>query len=177
MYNICLADPYGHEMRWADLCAAVRALFMQVVPGHATYDDVAGRHAPARVEPGRYELLCYVVPSSMETLVGPQFRTSASGAGITGWSTGEAVTGSEVYANMASGLEQLADLIFHEFLHNKLRMTDQQLHNHASGGLARSPIVPPMTPGNASLMRGVLGQLRPQWLGVWASANEPMRGL
>lgn len=179
-YHIYLGDPFGHDLNWNVLCTEVKTLFDRVIAGHATYDTVEVIHSPAAASPQPNELLCYVVPSVSDALVGPFFANTFGGpgtGGLTGWNTDTTEVGSEVYANLAPDLHALGGVIFHEFLHNKTRWTDQQLHTHPSGGLARSPIHWPMTGPNEAFMRARLATVRPQWTGGWAYSTDPLRGL
>lgn len=179
-YNIYLGNPYRFRYRWQDLCFAVQALFNQVVANHDEFNGVMVRSTmdPPNISPG--ELLIYVLESPLESLVGLHFGNTFGGPGVggmTGWDSNSPIVGSEVYVSVQDVPRLLADLIFHEAMHNKLRWSDQQLHNHPSLGLAASPVQPPLNAGNIQLMMPALSVERPQWLGGWALMNDPLRGV
>jgi hypothetical protein len=100
------------------------------------------------------------------------WRTSGSGSTMT------EETGSEVYASTGGGDSTLlGNLAFHEALHNKGQLSDQQLHSH--GGLAGGTVTnfTQMTATVRTLMAGMLGRNRPQWLGGCSYYNDPLRGI
>jgi hypothetical protein len=114
-----------------------------------------------------------VLPNSGASVVAGAFGGSTGVGGLTAWSTAKG-TGSEVYTYSAMPAD-VANLIFHEALHNKLHYGDTQLHQQ--GGLAGSPVNPPQRRSDVALMRQGLPLTRPQWLGGWAAFNDPLRGL
>jgi hypothetical protein len=132
-----------------------------------------------------WDLLIYFVPSSLESIMrGLNPNAQAGGNGLTTWRTsgsGSArteETGSEVYANTGGGDSNLlGNLAFHEALHNKGQLSDQQLH--AYGGLAGGTVtnLTQMTAAVRTLMAGMLGRNRPQWLGGCSYYNDPLRGI
>jgi hypothetical protein len=71
-------------------------------------------------------------------------------------------SGSEVYFHF-SDTTLLANLMFHEAMHNKLALSDKQLHPR--GALASATVDASMTisPSNISDMAAGLDQSRPQW--------------
>ena len=180
-YNIYLGNPHRIRYRWRDLCFAVQALFNPVIANVSGYNKVMVYSRMDRPQMSPVELLCYVLPSPLEALVGPNFGNTFGGpsvGGLTGWNSNGAETGSEVYISENwGGPQRLAGVIYHEFLHNKLRWTDAQLHNHHALGLAPSPINPPQTAQDISLMAGALKTNRPQWLGGWDLVSDPLHGL
>jgi hypothetical protein len=166
-YNIYLANPYRSSYRWQQLCFAVQALFSRVVVNHSWFTGVRVKSTADLPNVSPFELLIYVLESPDRALVGPNFGNTFGGpnvGGMTGWDSSSPIVGSEVYIQ-GRNPRQVADLIFHEALHNKLRWTDSQLHSHPSQGLAASPIQPPLNAGNIQLMMPALSATRPQWLG------------
>ncbi len=93
-------------------------------------------------------------------------------------------TASEVYLHF-SDTTVLANLIFHEAMHNKLGLGNTALH--AKGGMAGSPVSPStqLTPTNIQDMATALEKPRPQWTaGIDLlvaesnrSDNDPLKGL
>jgi hypothetical protein len=132
-----------------------------------------------------WDLLIYLVPSSFDSIMrGLNPNAQAGSNGLTTWRTSGSgatrteETGSEVYANSGGGdSDLLGNLAFHEALHNKGQLSDQQLHPY--GGLAGATVtnVTQMTAAVRELMAGMLGRNRPQWLGGCTYYNDPLRGI
>src|SRR5262249_53646660 len=80
-------------------------------------------------------------------------------AGFTGWN--DQFTCSEVYID--HGIQTLAQVAFHEAMHNKTHYGDRALHSR--DGLAQ-PATPGASPSdnNKQLMAQFLTNQRPQWL-------------
>jgi hypothetical protein len=156
------------------------------------------QQAPSSVAP--HELLIYLVPSGT-TLVThgklEQGRPPASHDGFTNFfirsgTTSGTTAGSEVFPNFPTtpaGLKLVANLMFHEAVHNKLGLNDAQLHKLgglASGTPQAGPITDttPLTPSNISLLAAHLDDSRPQWtagIGLLTSAanvpdSDPTKG-
>ena len=122
------------------------------------------------------ELLIYFVPSDMDSVARslPGYSGPAgTGDGFTVWSGN--VTASEVYVSRSRNW--LAEIAFHESLHNKLHLGDRDLH--ALDGLARIPVVAGSQPSanNITRMRRALSTRHAQWTGGWGAYNDPLRGL
>jgi hypothetical protein len=81
------------------------------------------------------------------------------------------VTGSDVVANPDDDTTMVANLTFHEFMHNKLNLDDSM---HRLGGLARSPVdeSTPLTNANIEAMAKVLIKDRKQWTGGFALLKD-----
>lgn len=102
-----------------------------------------------------HELLIYFVPSEINSVARslPGYSGPAgSGDGFTVWAGN--LTASEVYVSRSRNW--LAEMAFHEAMHNKLHLGDQGLH--ALNGLARIPVVAGSQPStnNITRMRGAL---------------------
>ena len=85
-----------------------------------------------------------------------------SEGGLTYWNG--KVTGSDVVADGDSETRTIANLTFHELMHNKLKMGDEM---HSLGGLAVSVVDSSLRPstGNVARMSAALLTKRPQWTG------------
>ncbi len=176
-YHIYLANITRMEYDWQALVDAVDALFVPVIQQNPHFNGVIVRSvmeesAVAGIRDN--ELLCYVVPTALDSVVTPYFRGTMGGDSDGAYGSRSGVTGCEVYVgrHRPAGL---AELIYHEFLHNKRDWSDQQLHPH--GSLAASPVNPPQNTHDVQLMAQVLHRRRPQWLGGWSFINDPARGL
>jgi hypothetical protein len=122
------------------------------------------------------ELLIYFVRSSLESIVSslPGYRGGGgTGDGLTAWAGSQ--TASEVY--VSNSRSYLAEMAFHEAMHNKLHLGDSALH--ALDGLARSPVAAGQRPSanNITRMRAALSREQPQWTGGWSAFNDPLRGI
>jgi hypothetical protein len=175
-YNIYLGDISSGLS--TDQKNAVRTTlqgwFGRIVPDGTTAVVSWTSSVPASI--GDTELLVYFVRSSVDSVVralpgGP--GTSGSGDGFTAW--GGELTASEVYSNSSRGY--LAEMAFHELMHNKLHLGDAALHSR--GGLARIPVIAGTSPSteNITQMRGALSNSQRQWTGAWAAVNDPLFGL
>lgn len=125
------------------------------------------------------QLLVYVLPDSNDSVVHAHFkpRDFAEGGGYTTWDG--TVTSSEVYVSGCEGNGVgVANMIFHEAMHNKGHWPDRQLHGPFGGhGLASAEIGKDteLNAVNVQLMAGVLGARNPQWLGGCIYFYDPNR--
>ncbi len=175
-YNVYLGDVnsgLNDETKNA-VQTALSGWFSQIVPSGTTAVVSWTSSAPASIQ--NHEMLVYFVPSSLESVVrgmpgGP--GTAGSGDGLTAWTS--SLTASEVYVNSSRGY--LAEMAFHELMHNKLHLGDAALH--ARNGLARIPVTAGTSPSaqNKSQMRTALSNNQPQWTGAWAAINDPLFGI
>ena len=72
---------------------------------------------------------------------------------------------SEVYVSGNFPPRKLANIAFHELMHNKTRFSDAHLHKHPSKGLAQSPTLAShqLTQGNIDLLKPLLQTPRQQF--------------
>jgi hypothetical protein len=175
-YNVYLGDVnsgLSDEVKRA-VQATLTGWFSRIVSGDATASVIWTSSAPASIRDN--ELLVYFVRSSMDSVVralpGGGGR-AGTGDGFTMWA-GE-LTASEVY--VSNSRHYLAEMAFHELMHNKLHLGDAALH--ARDGLARVPVMAGTgpSPQNIAQMRAALSVNRRQWTGGWTAANDPLLGL
>jgi len=181
-FAVVLGNPYRMRFHWQALVDAVHALFEPVVARHPDFSRLSVRSTMEAPGLGVHDALVYVIPDAERTLVAEHFEAAPGATGLTAWRASPNETGSEVYANLSGGssvahARALADIVYHELLHNRTHWSDARLHNHASRGLARSPVAPPATEGNHRLMADHLAAPRPQWTGGFALAHDPLRGI
>jgi len=121
-----------------------------------------------------HEMLVYFVSSSGSTILKfmPGGGTGGSGNGYTVF--GGSLTGSEVY--VSSSKSGLAELTFHELLHNKLHLDDANLHK--KDGLARATVPLGGQPSDQNIkdMKAALKTKQKQWTGGWTAAVDPSNG-
>jgi len=122
------------------------------------------------------QLLVYILKSRIDSLVSGYFKYNGPlDAGFTAWNN--SVTSSEVFAASCTGNGPgVANMIFHESMHNKGHWTNAQLH--PDGGLAADTVSDQtaLTQKNIDRMARVLAARHSQWTGGCAYMNDPLRG-
>lgn len=130
-----------------------------------------------------HELLIYLLPTGATVVSKGKVEAGKPPAGHDGLTNPNLTggTGSEVYFHF-NDATLIANLMFHEAMHNKLALGNAGLHPR--GGLAdgpqggTGPITPttPLTNRNIDDMARALGTSRPQWTaGIQLLVNEAMR--
>ncbi|HEX8247097.1 MAG TPA: hypothetical protein VF599_02850 [Pyrinomonadaceae bacterium] len=177
-YNVYLAALGSHGLtsqEQTDIQTKLTTWFNQITAGTAygTASVSWATAAPGTI--GGHEMLIYFVADSMDSILValPGNSGRGSGDGFTTWANN--LTGSEVY--VSSSRQYLAEMAFHESMHNKLHLGDTALH--AKDGLAHIPVTAGTTPSatNITDMRRALATSQPQWTGGWTAYNDPSRGL
>jgi hypothetical protein len=177
-YNVYLAALGSHGLTSAeqtDIQTKLTTWFNRITTGtsYGTASVSWATAAPGNI--GGHELLIYFVADSMDSILVslPGNSARGSGDGFTTWANN--LTGSEVY--VSSSRQYLAEMAFHEAMHNKLHLGDTALH--AKDGLAHVPVTAGTAPSatNITDMRTALSANQPQWTGGWTAYNDPMRGL
>ena len=161
--TVHLANPTGIPYAWQTLVENVWDL---LIPSFKSLNKI---FSTLNVETSRTALdlppssvLVYMLQNSSASVV-RRFAGISQSSGQDGLTYFDGTTSaSEAYV-VGRSPGYLANIIFHEILHNKLRMTDAQLHGH--GGLAGSPVQPPATATDAKLMTRALRQNVSQWKG------------
>ena len=132
---------------------------------------------PASLPPD--QLLVYVLQGPSDSVVHSHFRPHdfTEGGGFTGWDG--SVTGSEVYVSGCDGNGAgVANMIFHEAMHNKGHWPNAQLHGDFGGhGLASTDIAKDtdLTAVNIQRIAAVLQARNAQWLGGCVYFYDPLR--
>jgi hypothetical protein len=168
-YNVYLAGLGRHGLTDAETSAVKSSLqtWFNLIDGDSVVSWVTA--APSIQE---HELLCYFVTDSDDSIVKSLIGKAGSGNGITGWTS---ETGSEVYVSKSRGF--LAEMAFHELLHNKLHLDDAALHK--KDGLAVATVTAGMNPSTQNIadMKAKLNDKQKQWTTGFTSYNDPMRSL
>ena len=100
--------------------------------------------------------------------------------GNTGGGSGNGLTilgssnASEVY--VSSSKSGLAELTFHELMHNKLHLDDANLHKKDGLAVKEVPLGGVPSPNNISDMKAALKNSHKQWTGGWMAALDPNNG-
>ena len=120
-----------------------------------------------------HELLAYFVSGSGSSIL--KFMPGSTGGGSNnGLTVFGSSSASEIYvSNSPSGL---AELTFHELMHNKLQMNDADLHK--KDGLAAKVVPLGDVPSTVNLsdMKTALKNSHKQWTGGWMAASDPSNG-
>lgn len=171
-YKIVLGNPTRMRYQWQTLVERVHALFLPSVRKQGSgFDNLHVRSTMEEPTLAAHELLVYVLPRSSCSIVSHRFPNSSPGHdGLTAWDG--SMTGSEVYVRNLATPQDTAHLIYHEALHNKLHLSDSALHSR--GGLAASPVSPPLSQRNIDDMAGALRTSRTQWTGGFALIDDPL---
>ncbi|HEX3627670.1 MAG TPA: hypothetical protein VH280_19860 [Verrucomicrobiae bacterium] len=125
------------------------------------------------------QLLVYVLQDANDSVVHAHFQPHdfAEGGGYTTWNN--SVTASEVYISGCDGNGAgVANMIFHEAMHNKGHWSNALLHGPFGGlGLASANIAKDtsLTAVNIQRMAAVLAARNPQWLGGCTYFYDPLR--
>ena len=183
-FEIHLVKLGGPSLNESEVTTRLKQLFDRVIKEGrvGAYQEAHvqwPQSCPASIPPD--QLLVYVVQGPSDSVVSNHFRSHGSpeGAGFTGWN--DSVTASEVYVSGCDGNGAgVANMIFHEAMHNKGHWPDAQLHGTFGGGGLASASVSRTTDLNATnvqRMAGVLAARLPQWTGGCEYFNDPLRGL
>jgi hypothetical protein len=193
-FHLCslLGDPEWWNRTGVEASGILSDYFRPIVGRHTGFQDVMGSLMPDAASVGDKELLVYIVPngSSFSSVIARRARsgwTPSTSSGLTfdiGSANGGAVSiCSEVYWDRVEGDSQrsrlLANLIFHEFMHNKLDAaagSTFDVHTRGGGGLAtRDPINHDMRPNdhNMDLMARALNTRHAQFTGNLRASDVP----
>lgn len=149
------------------------SLFSGISDGSNSFDTV--RIISASDSIGKKDLLCYVVSNFDKSVVKNFDSTVTGGSGVAGntnFRTGDTnISASEIYmdviTNACDNVEKgMANLIFHELMHNKAVMGDA-LHSQGGGGLAAEVVTQDTSrsQGNVDFMKARLSKEVTQWQG------------
>ncbi|MBV9557658.1 MAG: hypothetical protein JO254_11315 [Pseudolabrys sp.] len=173
-YNVYLVDitnRIGDDTRRNEVKAVLQAYFDKVAAKAKMTDTVAVQFVTDNPQPADNELIAYYSTSGWHVVSQmPGAPTPSTTEGGLTYFNGR-VTGSDVVANPEDDTKVIANLTFHELMHNKLNKGDEM---HRLGGLAKSPVddSTPLTAANIDAMAGALKTSRKQWLGGFAALQE-----
>jgi hypothetical protein len=170
IYNVFLvniAPTIGRSIDTRGIAQKLEGLFRRVIRhGGTGFSDahVEWQTNCPSLQP--WELVIYFVPNQFEDIVsrvGGQFRFDPTLAGFTliGNAPGQRHA-SEVFRDSGNAVF-LAKTAFHESMHNKLRLSDPQLHSHNGLAMASINDATPLTQSNINMMAPALRVHQPQW--------------
>jgi len=169
----------------------VRAHDALRLPGQPIYGTAQVVWLAGFVTPAPHELLIYLLP--MGATVASNGRLEPGNPPTNHDGLTKAVgpeTASEVYLHF-NDMTLIANLMFHEAMHNKLGLGNQALHSRGGMGNGLPGGTGPITPATSLSQRNIddmargLDAVRPQWIGgmrmlanEWMkSDNDPSKGL
>jgi len=169
-YNVYLVDitnRIGSGDRRNEVKAVLQSYFDTIAKKAKINDGARVSFVTVNPQAKTYELIAYYSSSGWHVVTempGAKIPASAEG-GLTLWNGH--VTGSDVVADADTETRTIANLTFHELMHNKLKMGDEM---HQLGGLAASTVDSSMRPSekNVAAMSAALMTPRPQWTGGFA---------
>jgi hypothetical protein len=170
VFLVDITNRIGDDQRRTAVKAVLQSYFDKVA-AKAKSDKVSVLFVSDDPKPNDNDLIAYYSSSGWHVVSqmpgAPEVNTTEGG--LT-YYNGK-VTGSDVVANPDDDTTMVANLTFHELMHNKLNMGDSM---HRQGGLARSPVdeSTPLTNANIDAMAKVLTKDRKQWTGGFALLKE-----
>jgi len=177
-YNVYLVDTMnriGSDDRRSAVAATLQSYFDRIVKLAKVDGGAFVSFVAANPQPKENELMVYFCSESwhvVSQLPGASAINIEAGGGLTLWN--HSVTGSDVAADAKMEPIALANLAFHEMMHNKLHM-GEDLHKY--GGLAAATIDSSMRPSDANIkaMAEALKTKRPQWTGGFKEIEDRAR--
>jgi hypothetical protein len=175
VYLVDITNRIGDDTRRNEVKTILLSYFNKVAAAQPKLKDkVTVQFVSNNPQPEDNELIAYYSTSGWHVVSRmPGAPAPTTGEGGLTYFNGK-VTGSDVVANPDDDTTMIANLTFHEFMHNKLNMDDRM---HRLGGLARSPVdeATPLTKSNIDTMAKVLLTDRPQWVDGFALLKERMK--
>lgn len=173
VFLVDITNRIGDDTRRTSVKAVLQKYFDKVV-AKAKSDKVSVMFVNDNPQPNDNDLIAYYSTSGWHVVSqmpgAPEVKSTEGGLTYNNGT----VTGSDVVANPDDDTTMIANLTFHELMHNKLNMGDSM---HRMGGLAKSPVdeSTPLTDVNIAAMAKVLTQDRKQWVGGFALLKERMK--
>ena len=151
VFLVDITNRIGDDARRTSVKAVLQKYFDKVV-AKAKSDKVSVMFVSDNPQPADNELIAYYSTSGWHVVSqmpgAPEVKDTEGGLTYNNGT----VTGSDVVANPDDDTTMIANLTFHELMHNKLNMGDSM---HRMGGLAKSPVdeSTPLTNPNIEAMR------------------------
>jgi hypothetical protein len=161
----------------APLRRRLQAHFDTIVKGHKTVTSASVVYTSRAPKMGDYDLLVYIVDSPSDSVV-RKLDNAMPNPDATGWTRfGPTSMASEVYiSGNQDDPEGMANLAFHELMHLKSKMTDNQLHTMKELSMGREEVVAetPLNAADVRFMRKYLTTKRPIWTRGFTVYNDPL---
>lgn len=177
IYLVDITNRIGSDDRRTEVKAVLQSYFDPIAKKANVKDGASVSFVTDNPQVKDNELIAYYSSSGWHVVTempGAKVPADSEG-GLTLWNG--KVTGSDVVADADTDTRTIANLTFHELMHNKLGMGDEM---HRLGGLAVSPVDSSMRPSenNITVMSAALLNRRPQWTGGFQELrdrNKPIR--
>jgi len=177
-YNVYLVDTMnriGSNERREAVKAALQPYFDAIAKQAKVYGGALVSFVTANPQPKDHELIVYFCSTNwhvVSQLPGASSADIEPGGGLTLWS--HSVTGSDVAADEKMEPRTLANLAFHEMMHNKLHLGPSL---HKQGGLASDTVDSSMRASgdNIKAMADALKTKRPQWTGGFKELEDRVK--
>jgi hypothetical protein len=171
VYLVDITNRIGSDDRRTEVKAVLQSYFDPIAKKAGVKDGARVSFVTENPHPQKNELIAYYSTSGWHVVTqmpGGKVAAATEG-GLTLWNG--KVTGSDVVADADTDTRTIANLTFHELMHNKLRMGDKM---HRLGGLAVSTVDSSMRPSeqNIAAMSAALLKAGPQWTGGFAELTE-----
>jgi len=176
IYNIYLGEIGKHgltEQEKSGLKSKLEGWFGKIVDAGDTALATWTSSAPVSIQD--HEMLVYFVGSSgsdsiLRVMPG-NTKGGGSGNGLTVFGN---LSASEIY--VSSSRNGLAELTFHELMHNKLQLDDANLHKKDGLAVKTVPLGGQPSTANINEMKAALKNSHKQWTGGWIAYNDPLNG-
>ena len=182
MYNVYLASglSIGNSMQARSLKPEIILSINRILQGY--FEKVVRAHDAIRGKPKfgsalvqwlaftpvvqPHELLVYLLPLGSKMVEAKSIGVGSPPQGHDGFTAlyaGGTSAGSEVYDRFSNDAALIANLMFHEFMHNKLNLGNEM---HTKNGLAAATVTAgtQLTVENINDMAAALDTRRPQWV-------------
>ena len=174
--TVYLADLKG--VKWpAPLRRRLQEHFDAVIKAQSKIDSASVVYSSRPPKLGDNDLLIYFVDSASDSVIKKLGGTPNSSA--TGWTNwNHSATASEVYIDgNQDDPEGVANLAFHELMHNKTRHDNKALHTMKGLSMGRGYITAdtPLSKGDIAFMVKYLTTKRAQWTDGYSYYHDPMR--
>jgi hypothetical protein len=185
VYNVYLADLPGKNMNiwYSPIREVLQSYFDRVVKEAPAFSGARVQWTKTVPPVKPWELLVYFLKYRSDSLIVSRFKQKENLDNTNGFTkpvpAGVKTTTSEVYvAGWENDSRSLANLAFHELMHNKLQLGDYALHNGIDGtGLAVETITPTsaLSQRNVDIMAANLRDIVPQWTEGYTLFFDPMK--
>lgn len=122
-----------------------------------------------------HEMIVYFVSSSgSDSILRVMPGNTQGGGSGNGLTVLGSLSASEIYVSASRA--GLAELTFHELMHNKLQLDDGNLHKKDGLAVKTVPLGGQPSANNIKEMKAALKKANKQWTGGWSAFNDPLNG-
>lgn len=175
IYNIYLGEIGKHgltDTEKSGLKSTLETWFGKIVDSGDTAQAIWTTSVPNAIQD--HEMLVYFVRSSGTDSILRMMPGNTGGGNGNGLTVFGNSSASEIYVSKSKN--GLAELTFHELMHNKLQMNDANLHKKDGLAVATVPLGGQPSTSNIGDMKAALKNKNKQWTGGWTAFNDPLNG-